>query len=158
MMHKQRMKGIGRFGILMALVVMLAACGRAPSAQVYSRQQAQRQLSVYYGTVLAVAPAVIEGGQTGLGAVTGGVLGGVAGHSVGGGHGQALATVAGAVGGLLLGSVVEEGAGRREALELTIELDSGELIAVVQAADETFVVGDRVRLVRGADGEVRIRQ
>lgn len=139
-------------------LVLLAGCASRTSPEVYSRDQAQRQMSVYYGTVLAVSPVAIEGTQSGAGTVAGGVVGGIAGNTVGGGHGRALATAAGAIGGALLGSAVEEGATSVDGLEITVELDSGEIIAVVQAADVPFYVGDRVRIVRGAGGMIRVRQ
>lgn len=146
-----------RFTAIMLLVVV-AGCASRTSSQVYSREQAQRQMSVYYGTVLAVSPVVIEGTRSGLGTVAGGVIGGIAGNTVGGGHGRALATAAGAIGGALLGTVVEEDATRTQGLELTVEMDNGEIIAVVQAADTQFYVGDRVRIVRGTGGMIRVRQ
>lgn len=140
------------------LLILLAGCASRTSSQVYSRDQAQRQMSVYYGTVLAVSPVIIEGTQSGAGPIAGGVVGGIAGNTVGGGHGRALATAAGVIGGALLGSAVEEGATRTDGLEITVELDNGEIIAVVQAADVPFYVGDRVRIVRGAGGMMRVRQ
>jgi outer membrane lipoprotein SlyB len=115
-------------------------------------------MSVYYGTVLAVSPVTIEGTQSGAGTIAGGVVGGIAGNTVGGGHGRALATAAGAIGGALLGTAIEEGATSVDGLEITVELDNGEIIAVVQAADVPFYIGDRVRIVRGAGGMMRVRQ
>lgn len=144
--------------LLLCSVVVLAGCASRQSGDVYSRSQAQRQLSVFYGTVLVVSPVMIEGTKTGLGTVAGGVMGGIAGNTVGGGHGQALATAAGAIGGALLGSAIEEGSTRRNGLEITVELDSGEVIAVVQEADDLYAVGDRVRILRGAGGVTRVRQ
>jgi outer membrane lipoprotein SlyB len=145
--------------VVMIIVLLLAGgCASRQSGTVYSRSQAQQQLSVYYGTVLVVNTVTIEGTQTGLGTVAGGVLGGIAGNTVGGGHGRALATAVGAIGGALVGSAVEEGATRQNGLELTVELDSGEVIAVVQEADDYYAVGDRVRIIRGPGGVTRIRQ
>ncbi|MDD2557356.1 MAG: glycine zipper 2TM domain-containing protein [Desulfuromonadaceae bacterium] len=142
----------------MVLLVALAGCASGTSSQVYSRDQAQKQMSVYYGTVLTVSPVKIEGTKSGAGAVAGGVVGGIAGHSVGGGHGQALATAAGAIGGALLGAVAEQGVTKTDGLEITVELDNGEIMAIVQADDVSFNVADRVRIVRGADGMIRVRQ
>ncbi|WP_321530027.1 glycine zipper 2TM domain-containing protein [uncultured Desulfuromonas sp.] len=144
--------------ILMVLVLIMAGCAPRQSGNVYSRSQAQQQLSVYYGTVLVVNTVTIEGTQTGLGTIAGGVVGGIAGNTVGGGHGRALATAVGAIGGALVGSAVEEGTTRQNGLELTVELDSGEVIAVVQEADDYYAVGDRVRIIRGPGGVTRVRQ
>ena len=127
------MKKIGF--LLLLCVVSLVGCA-SQSGDVYSRSQAQRQLSVFYGTILVVDTVTIEGSQTGLGTVSGGVIGGIAGNTVGGGHGRALATAVGAIGGALIGTAIEEGTTRKNGVEITVELDSGEVIAVVQEADD----------------------
>ena len=147
-----------KFGLLLLCAgAFLAGCA-SQSGDVYSRSQAQRQLSVFYGTILVVDAVTIEGTQSGLGTVAGGVLGGIAGNTVGGGHGRALATAVGAIGGALIGTAVEEGSTRKNGLEITVELDSGEVIAVVQEADDHYAVGDRIRVIRGSGGVTRIRQ
>ena len=151
------MKKIGLV-LFCVVVLLLAGCASRQSGDIYSRHQVQRQLSVYYGTVLVVDPVMIEGTQTGLGTMAGGVVGGIAGHTVGGGHGQALATAVGVIGGALVGAAMEEGGTRRNGLEITVELDSGEVIAVVQEADDLYAVGDRVRILRGPGGVTRVRQ
>lgn len=147
-----------KYGFLLVCgVIALSGCA-SQSGDVYSRSQAQRQLSVYYGTVLVVDTVTIEGSQSGLGTVSGGVIGGIAGNTVGGGHGRALATAVGAIGGALIGTAVEEGTTRKNGVEITVELDSGEVIAVVQEADDFYAVGDRVRIIRGPSGVTRVRQ
>jgi outer membrane lipoprotein SlyB len=75
------------------------------------------------------------------------VNGGVAGSTVGNGKGSAIAAVIGAVAGGLLGSAVEEGITRKDALEITVKLENGSLVAIVQEATEQFSPGDNVRLV-----------
>ena len=40
---------------------------------------------------------------------------------------------------------------RKDALEITVKLDGGALIAIVQEADEAFKPGDKVRIVENAD-------
>lgn len=146
-----------KYVFLLICSVVLAGCA-SQSGDVYNRSQAQRQLSVYYGTVLVVNTVTIEGSQSGLGTVSGGVIGGIAGNTVGGGHGRALATAVGAIGGALIGTAVEEGTTRKNGIEITVELDSGEVIAVVQEADDLYAVGDRVRIIRGPSGVTRVRQ
>lgn len=143
--------------LVMVSVTFLVSCA-SQSSDVYHRSQTQRQLSVFYGTVLAVDNVTIEGTQTGLGTVAGGVIGGIAGNAVGAGHGRALATAVGVIGGALVGTAVEEGANAQNGLEITVELDSGEVIAVVQGADDYYAVGDRVRIIRGPGGVTRVRQ
>ncbi|OQY19594.1 MAG: hypothetical protein B6I36_03705 [Desulfobacteraceae bacterium 4572_35.1] len=146
-----------RILLLLSSIVLLAGCA-SHSGDVYRHSQVQRQLSVYFGTVLAVDNVTLEGSKTGLGTVAGGVIGGIAGNTIGGGHGRALATAVGAIGGALVGTGVEKGVTTKNGLELTVELDSGEVIAVVQAADDYYAVGDRVRIIRGPGGVTRVRQ
>ena len=50
------------------------------------------------------------------------------------------------VGGIA-GAAAEEGLTRKDGIEVTVKLDSGNLIAVVQEADEQFSPGDKVRIV-----------
>lgn len=143
--------------LLVCCVVLLTGCA-SQSGDVYSRSQTQQQLSVFYGTILVVDMVTLEGSQTGLGTISGGVIGGIAGNTVGGGHGRSLATAVGVIGGALVGTALEEGATRKNGVEITVELDSGEVIAVVQEADDIYSVGDRVRIIRGPGGITRVRQ
>jgi outer membrane lipoprotein SlyB len=144
--------------LLAGCALAVVGCASGHSGNTYSRDQAGRSLSVYYGTVLRVSPVAIEGTRSGVGTVGGGVAGGVVGSTIGKGSGSTLAAVAGALAGAAAGAVAEEGLTRRQGLEIEVELDSGELMVVVQEADQAFAVGDRVRLVRGPDGKSKVRQ
>jgi outer membrane lipoprotein SlyB len=88
----------------------------------------------------------------------GGVAGGVAGSTIGKGRGSTLGAVAGAIAGGLAGQALEEGVTRRDALEITVEMDNGDIVAVVQERDDEYRVGDRVRILKGPDGITRVRQ
>ena len=83
------------------------------------------------------------------------MVGGVAGSNVGGGKGSIIGTVVGAVAGGLAGSAIEEGVTRREGVEITVRLDGGRLLAIVQEADEAFRPGERVRVLSGG-GSTRV--
>lgn len=74
-------------------------------------------------------------------------MGGIAGSTVGEGKGSAIAAVIGAVAGGLAGSALEEAVTRKDGLEITVKLDNGSLVAVVQEATESFAPGDNVRLI-----------
>lgn len=143
---------------LIASTGMLTSCASSRSGQVYSRDQARQEMRVNYGTVREVRAVQIEGTQTGVGAVGGGVTGGVLGSMVGGGRGQVLGAVVGALGGAAVGAMAEEGVTRRNGLEITVELDTGELVTVVQEADMQFYSGERVRLLRANDGSSRVQK
>ena len=68
-------------GLLLVLVV--SACSTT-SPDVVQRGDAQRLSTVQDATVLSVRPVTVEGTQSGMGSVAGGLVGGVAGSSVGG--------------------------------------------------------------------------
>ncbi|PKO50839.1 MAG: hypothetical protein CVU27_07555 [Betaproteobacteria bacterium HGW-Betaproteobacteria-20] len=129
------------------LSLFLGACASSNSGSVYSRDDARKIQTVRTGVVESVRSVRLEGTKTPIGTVAGGAVGGLAGSSIGHGTGSAIAAVVGAVAGGLAGSAIEEGATRKDALEITVKLDGGALVAVVQEADEEFRAGDKVRLV-----------
>jgi len=80
------------------------------------------------------------------------------GSAVGSGSGRVISTVGGAIIGGIAGSMAEKGVTKTAAVELEVELDNGELLAIVQEKDAEYHVGDRVRVLRDARGTVRVRQ
>ncbi|WP_292781018.1 glycine zipper 2TM domain-containing protein [Methylophilus sp. UBA6697] len=126
---------------------VLAACASSNSGNVYSRDEARKAQTVKTGVVESVRSVKLEGTKSPVGTIAGGAIGGIAGSSVGGGKGSAIAAVIGAVAGGLAGSAAEEVATRKNAYEITVKLDGGGLVAIVQEADEQFNAGERVRIV-----------
>jgi len=126
---------------------VLGACASSNSGNVYSRDEARKAQTVKTGVVESVRSVKLEGTKSPVGTIAGGAIGGIAGSSVGGGRGSAIAAVIGAVAGGLAGSAAEEVATRKNAYEITVKLDGGGLVAIVQEADEQFNAGDRVRIV-----------
>ena len=104
-----------------------------------------------------VREVAIEG-TSGAGTVAGGVMGYVLGSAVGGGSGKSIAKAGGAIAGAAAGGTAERAATTQVGLEITVELDNGELIVVVQGADEHFDVGDSVRVITRGDGTARVVQ
>lgn len=133
--------------LLAAVVAALAGCATRESANVYSKHEAGREQTIRMATVESVRKVSIEGSRSGIGAAAGGVVGGIAGSGVGQNRGAAIAGVLGAVGGGVLGNMAEEKVTGKEALEVTVKLDSGEMRAIVQEADLELKPGDRVRLL-----------
>ncbi|NLY42057.1 MAG: glycine zipper 2TM domain-containing protein [Desulfovibrionales bacterium] len=138
--------------------LLFTGCASSRSGQVYSRDQARQEMRVNYGVVLSVIPVQIEGTQSGVGAVAGGVTGGVLGSMVGGGKGRVLGAVVGALGGAAGGAVAEEAITKKDGLEITVQMDGGEVLSVVQEADVPFYQGERVRLLRANDGSSRVQK
>jgi outer membrane lipoprotein SlyB len=125
----------------------LVGCATRESANVYSRHEAGREQTIRMATVESVRKVTLEGSRSGVGAAAGGAVGGIAGSGVGQNRGAAIAGVLGAVGGGVLGNMAEEKATSKDALEITVKLDSGEMRAIVQEADLELKPGDRVRLL-----------
>lgn len=123
-------------------------CAPSMSGSSYSRYEAREAQEVRMGYVESVRNVTIEGTRSGVGTLSGAALGGLAGSNVGGGRGRIA--IAGAIGGAVVGGVVgsavEEGVTRQPGLEITVRLDSGRMVSVTQAADESFYPGDGVRL------------
>jgi outer membrane lipoprotein SlyB len=141
--------------ILAAAVVSLVGCASGTGGKDYSRAQTRTVQEVQMGIVESVREVNIEGTKTPIGAGAGAVVGGVAGSTVGSGKGSVVGAAVGAVLGGLGGAAVEEGGTRNKGVEITVKLDSGRLIAITQSADETFQVGDRVRVLSGG-GTTRV--
>lgn len=127
---------------------LIAGCATTPqSGSVYHASQTQNEQVVRTGTVESVRNVVIANPESGVGTMSGAALGGIAGSQAGSGSGQAAMSIVGALAGGLLGQRVEKNANNRPGVEITVKLDSGELRAITQTADELFRPGERVRLL-----------
>lgn len=133
---------------LLASAALISACTPQPTPNSYSRTETMRPQSVELGTLQSIRPVNIRPGETRLGMGTGAILGGIAGSQIGGGTAANVAGgVAGAVAGGALGSALQ-GSQNTAGLELTVELDSGRTIAIVQpGGPNDFRIGDRVRVI-----------
>ncbi|MDA8260772.1 MAG: hypothetical protein M0Z99_34925 [Betaproteobacteria bacterium] len=143
--------------LIAAGTLLLAGCPAGLGGSDYSRSQARTVQEVQMGVVESVREVTIEGTKTPFGAGAGAVVGGVAGSTVGGGRGSVVGATVGAVLGGVGGAAAEEAVTRQKGVEVTVKLDSGRMIAVTQAADQEFRVGDRVRVLTGG-GVTRVTQ
>jgi outer membrane lipoprotein SlyB len=87
-----------------------------------------------------------QSSPTGLGAILGGVAGGVIGHQIGGGGGNVVATILGAVGGAFVGNNIQH-ANARDRYRVTVRLDGGGRLEETEVGEGELRVGDRVRVV-----------
>lgn len=142
---------------LLIATLLLAACGPSYGGSTYKGGQARTAHTVQWGTIEQISDATIEDQQSGLGMLGGAVVGGVLGNMVGGGKGRTLATLGGAVGGAAAGYAGEKALNNKRALEITVRLENGQVMSIVQEPDEVFTVGDRVRVLQGSDGSARVR-
>ena len=137
-------------GFAALATLILTGCAGSQSGSAYSRSQTRGEMNVRMGVVESVRQVAIEGTQSGVGAAAGGVIGGVAGSDIGHGKGSTVGAVLGAVLGGVAGQAIEERASKKDGLEITIKLDSGQIIAVTQEADDQFHAGERVRVLSGS--------
>jgi outer membrane lipoprotein SlyB len=142
---------------LMLMIGVVSACASSSTATVYSRNDAQRPWTVQNATVVEVSEASIEGRESQIGTWGGGFIGYEVGHYVANGAGAGVAGAVGAVAGAIVGTKAEKAATQQKAWEILVEVNEGaETIAIVQPADQTFEVGEKVRLYTRADGAARV--
>ena len=137
--------------VFLLIAAVLAGCASNLSGESYSRSEARTVQTVEYGIITQLRPVQIEGTKTPIGPGAGAVVGGIAGSGVGHGKGSQVMAVIGAVAGGLAGAAIEEGVTRTQGVEITVQLNNGATIAVVQglSPNERFSVGDRVRVLYG---------
>jgi outer membrane lipoprotein SlyB len=142
------MRGVA-VAALLAGAVALGGCARSLHHDTYQRGQAMRAQTVELGVVESVRPVAIEGRQSGAGAATGAVVGGLAGSQVGGSSSAHVAgAIVGALAGGAIGNAIERDTTKANGVELTVRLDGGRMIAVVQEGHPAeFRAGDRVRVL-----------
>ena len=133
-----------------------AGCASSASSKVYPRYQAQQVWRVEYGKVTEVDAVTIEGERSYLGRAGGGYIGYEVGRAAVDGSGRGVAGAVGAVAGAVAGDAVEERATRQPGLQITVDLDEGATVAIVQATDQPFAVGERVKVLRGQRGAARV--
>jgi outer membrane lipoprotein SlyB len=135
---------------VLASVGIVAGCAHPGMGSAdYRGYEARGEQSVRFGVVESTREVNLLGYDTGVGTASGAVLGGIAGSNMGRGNGEVAGAIAGAVIGGIIGQNVEKSANERKGVEITVLLDSGKYIAVVQEADEAFRAGDRVRVLSG---------
>lgn len=147
---------IGRFfaTLFLGVVFVLAFQGCAASSkQTVPSSTSGRLMSVNLGTVVATRDVVIEGEAGYVGRTSGVIAGSAVGQTLGKGSGRTLATAGGAVVGGIVGGMVEKELSSKQAQELTITMDDGGTVVVVQERkDIGFVEGDRVRVAHVGSG------
>lgn len=150
------MKRFSPTAALLLSLVFLSGCAASMSNRTYAESEALQPMTVEYGTVESVQPVSIQATPTGVGPMAGAVIGGAAGNSIGGGNGQIISTIGGAILGGLAGAAVENNASRQNGQQITVRMDDGRLLAVVQGGRAVFTPGERVQLLTAPDGTTRV--
>ena len=135
--------------LLLLTTTGLAGCASNLSGESYSRSEARTVQQVEYGVIEQLRPINIEGTKTPIGSGAGAIVGGIAGSSIGGDTASKVMAVIGAVAGGMVGAAIEEGVTRTHGVEITVKLNNGRTIAIVQglSPNERFAVGERVRVI-----------
>jgi outer membrane lipoprotein SlyB len=87
----------------------------------------------------------------GVGTVVGAVAGGIIGHQFGGGSGQTLLTIAGTLAGAAAGTAAESKINRQDAQKVTVAMESGGTVSIVQPVDTRLGNGMNVRITGGGE-------
>ena len=138
-----------------AAMAAMAGCANLPPASAYGYAQANSQQvqQVQLGTVLAALPVRIQPTTSGIGPLAGLAAGGALGHQVGNGNGRIAATIIGAIAGSIAGNRAEAAATQASGEQVTVKLQSGQVIAVTQASDVPLSIGEQVQVVGGGWGQ-----
>lgn len=137
-----------------ASIAALSACASYPGASPtspsspYPSAPATAQFGRVTNVELVSAQQQASSG-IGAGAVIGGVVGGLLGRQVGGGSGRDVATVAGVVGGALIGNAIQKNRVPPTVSQLyrvTVQQDNGGVRTFDYVEQPNVRVGDRVRI------------
>ncbi len=140
------------------VVLWFTSCAQdSMTGNTYSRNEARQSQSVSEGRITSIRTVKIEGDHT-AGTLIGGVAGGLLGSTLGGGSSaHTLGAVGGALVGGAVGSQAQQAMGSRNGIEITVRMNQGGSVSVVQevSRNEQFRVGDRVRVL-SSGGRTRV--
>ncbi|WP_076413592.1 glycine zipper 2TM domain-containing protein [Shewanella sp. UCD-KL12] len=145
------------------LILLMTFFITAPVASGYQRDQAVPVEKVVYGDIESIRniteKQLVEDRNLGWKTFGGALIGGVIGHQFGGGSGQDVATVLGAIVGAGVGNRYGDSTHYQELklVELMINQEDGQQVMILQDLDPgmVFAVGDEVRVVY-LQGRVRV--
>lgn len=129
--------------IILALVLAPTSCG----GKRYSDGSLRESQAVRHGVVLDVTEVMVAEDPSLIGPAIGLAAGGLLGSAFGAGTGRTLFVLGGAALGADVGGGIDYRTRNYKALQITMELDNGNVLMVVQGYDELFVRGDEVRII-----------
>ena len=141
--------------IVATCALLAGGCAGPRGSADYAGYAVGAEQTVRFGVVESVRDVRIAPRESGVGSASGAVIGSIAGSHLGRGSGEFVGALAGAILGGIIGQQVERDANQRAGLEVTVLLDSGRYVAIVQEPDEAFRTGDRVRVLSGR-GSTRV--
>ncbi|KII76344.1 glycine zipper 2TM domain-containing protein [Vibrio renipiscarius] len=124
-----------------SFMVMSGCSSPNPYGDAYGSGDTRSIQQVYYGTVVKAEPVTIDASdQTNvIGTIAGAAIGGILGSKVGGGSGSDIAAIGGGLLGGYAGSEAAGAAGKRNGVNLTLKLEDGQTIAIVQEANPNMI-------------------
>lgn len=136
-----------------------AGCTAPLTGDTYSRDEARSAQTVDMGSITSIRTVNLEGTDSYVGKIGGAVVGGVLGSEIDHRNSawSVLGGTVGALGGAVLGTKAEDYLTRKQALEITVKLDSGTTKSIVQEpGSDHFQIGDRVRILTMRNGTARV--
>ncbi|MGS0682611.1 glycine zipper 2TM domain-containing protein [Shewanella sp. 125m-7] len=127
--------------LTMSLATIAGCTSPNPYGDAYSAAETQTIGQVYYGTIVKAEPVTIaESDKTNVIAmIAGAAIGGILGSEIGGGAGSDIAAIGGSVAGGYAGSEIADKTGERNGVNLTIRLDDGRVISIVQEVNPNMI-------------------
>ena len=149
------MRNNGRMLMFLLTSIALVGCTSPPPVPPMV-SSTQGSFLIQNAQVTQVKDVVLrDGHNSGIGSFVGSILGGVAGSRIGSGTGSAIAGIGGAVAGGMAGQHAEQSSSGRSSTEVTVRLDNGELRTFAVAPNESFRVGEIVKVTTN-NGQVRL--
>ncbi|ADC73095.1 15 kDa peptidoglycan-associated lipoprotein (plasmid) [Thioalkalivibrio sp. K90mix] len=139
--------------VVLASLVMVGCANTPIGSGDYSVNQARTPGTVVNGTVTDIRSVRVQedsrAGQRGtIGAIAGAAAGAAVGNQVSDGATRRIAQTAAAAAGSAIGSRADQRMAQQQGLELQVELEDGRQVVVTQGVDQSFGVGQPVRLIR----------
>jgi len=147
---------------LLVLMTLLQGCASGGGSPKYSSASMGVAHTLETGIVVSAQRVVVDGHESGWGTYAGLVGGGAVGSALGAEvGGTALSTAvggaAGMIGGVVAGPKIEKKLNSTKADELTIEMDNGKMIVLIQPIREPeFYSGERVRVHKDSYGNSKV--
>ena len=144
--------------VIIASTLGIAGCAANPYGNAYNVNDARQMQQVYYGTVVRTQAVTLNGNGNGIGTLAGGAIGGILGSGVGGGTGSEIAAIGGALLGGYLGNAAGNQVTKHNGVNLTIKMDSGRTVSIVQQVNPQviFHTGERVQVNLSDNGTSRV--
>jgi outer membrane lipoprotein SlyB len=149
------MSGKSRLFAVSCALGFVTGCAPALSPNVYSAGDPMQAWKVAAGEVVEVRN-VLRRHARADGHRGWWYIGYEVGRSIGDGSGRDIAGAVGTVAGAAAGRAVETAATRQQGIEITVRLDDGDTVAIVQSASVGFSSGERVNVLRRGNGQARV--